>query len=102
MDRSFAENFRGTKSNQTRFRSTIDAGLQKKVNRILKNHQSRLKDNLIHNLAAIVVDVESGNVIAYAGNVKSGKEHNEAVDVVKAPRSTGSILKTIFVCDDAQ
>src|SRR5690606_31202354 len=36
---------------------------------------------------------ESGNVLAYVGNVNSGAEHNEFVDVISAPRSTGSILK---------
>ena len=90
------------KYERTLFKSTIDKDLQKHLNRILKNHHLRLKDNLINNLAAIVVEVESGNVIAYAGNVKSGKTHNESVDVVKAPRSTGSILKTVFVRHDVK
>ena len=93
LNRAFAENFSDKKNQQTRFRSTLDSELQKHVNRILQNHSQRLKDNLIHNIAAIVVEVESGNVVAYAGNVKSGAEHNDAVDVVKASRSTGSILK---------
>ncbi len=93
LDRVYSENFKGKDHQRTRFKSTIRTDFQKHVNRILKNHHHRLKDNLIHNLAAIVVEVESGDVVAYAGNVKSGNEHNEAVDVVKAPRSTGSILK---------
>ena len=93
LNRAYAEYFKGKKGERTRFRSTINLELQKRVNQILQYHSERLKDNFIHNAAAIVVEVESGNVIAYAGNVKSGPEHNEAVDVVKAPRSTGSILK---------
>ena len=93
LERAYAENFRGKKNKRTRFRSTINKDLQNHVNRILANHQRRLKDNLIHNIAAVIVEVETGNIVAYAGNVKSGKKHNEAVDVIKAERSTGSILK---------
>ncbi len=93
LDRAYSENFSGKKEQQTRFRSTINEALQKQVNRILKNHHQRLQDNLINNIATIVVEVETGNVIAYAGNVQSGVEHNQSVDVIKAPRSTGSILK---------
>ncbi len=93
LDRAFAENFKGKKDQRTLFCSTINLALQKHVNRILANHHQRLKDNLINNVAAIVVEVETGNVIAYTGNIQSGAEHNESVDVIKAARSTGSILK---------
>jgi penicillin-binding protein 1C len=93
LGRAFVEYFKSKKNQKTRFRSTINSALQKHVNRILENHHQRLKDNLINNIAAIVVEVESGNIIAYVGNVKSGAMHNESVDVIKAPRSTGSILK---------
>lgn len=93
LDRAFPENFDNNKAERTRFRSTINADLQRHLNRILENHHQRLRQNMINNLAAIIVDVESGKIIAYAGNVSSGAEHNESVDVIKAGRSTGSILK---------
>jgi penicillin-binding protein 1C len=93
MDRAFLEHFNDKKNKKTRMTSTIDRNLQISVNRILNNHKNHLKENHIYNIATIVVEVETGNIIAYAGNVASGKIHHEQVDVIKAPRSTGSILK---------
>lgn len=93
MDRAYLEHFRGKDNKRTRMTSTIDRDLQASVTRILNHHKNHLKENHIYNMAAIVVEVETGNIIAYAGNVASGKAHHEQVDVIKAPRSTGSILK---------
>ncbi|MFZ2899317.1 MAG: penicillin-binding protein 1C [Saprospiraceae bacterium] len=77
-----------------RFSSTIDPALQQQVAGVLERHLVRLKSNEIHNAAAIVIEVESGQILAYVGNVAgTGAEHGEQVDVVKAPRSSGSILK---------
>lgn len=76
-------------------RSTIDGHLQERVNGIIENHHRLLKGNEIHNACAIVIEVSSGNVLAYVGNTSNpGKpEFNSDVDVINAPRSTGSILK---------
>ncbi len=93
MDRAYLEHFRGQKGKRTKMTSTIDRKLQANLSRILENHKNHLKENHIYNLATVVVEVETGNILAYAGNVKSGKNHHEQVDVIKAPRSTGSILK---------
>jgi penicillin-binding protein 1C len=61
---------------------------------ILERHHSELKSNGINNAAALVADVETGDVLAYIGNVSDGtNEFNGDVDVITAPRSTGSILK---------
>lgn len=77
-----------------RVRTTIDVGLQRQVERIVDSHHERLKGNQIYNAAAIVLDVESGEALAYAGNAGTGsREHGSAVDIIVAPRSTGSILK---------
>jgi penicillin-binding protein 1C len=93
MDRAYSSQFSGRENRRTKITSTLDRDLQQNVNRILDRHHLVLKENHIHNLAAIVVEVESGNILAYTGNVKAGTEHHEQVDVIKAPRSTGSILK---------
>lgn len=75
-------------------RSTIDRELQKAVNQIVKMHHRQLKGNEIDNLAVMVLNVHTGNVEAYVGNATDeDEEGNYAVDVIKAPRSTGSILK---------
>jgi penicillin-binding protein 1C len=43
------------------------------------------------------MDVESGDLLAYAGNMPNiEEEHSPSVDITKAPRSTGSILKPLL------
>lgn len=77
-----------------RVKSTLQYPLQQRIEQIVEDHHQQLKGNQIHNLAAIVISVETGAVLAYVGNVASGEDHHgDEVDVVTAPRSTGSILK---------
>ena len=77
------------------FHSTLDGTLQERVNELMKIHQEKLKANQVNNMACLVLEVESGDVLAYVGNSASGE--NEAngndVDVIVSQRSTGSILK---------
>ncbi len=94
LDRAYQNHFAKNKESVSRLTTTIDPHIQKQTNRILAKHQEQLSGNGIYNAAAIIQEVESGNIIAYVGNVVgAGAEHNEQVDVIKAPRSTGSILK---------
>ncbi len=77
--------------------TTIDAALQHQINQTLTRHHRRLKQNLIHNGAILVLDWHSGEVMAYAGNVPDlSSDHSPAVDLIQAPRSTGSILKPLL------
>ena len=48
----------------------------------------------IRNLAILVIDIPTNQVVAYCGNVHfDRKQGGNQVDVIQAPRSTGSILK---------
>lgn len=48
----------------------------------------------IRNLAILVIDIRTNQVVAYCGNVNfERKQSGNQVDVIQAPRSTGSILK---------
>lgn len=79
---------------QKRVVATIDKNLQHRVEQIVGDHHERLSGNQIFNAAAIVVEVNTGNILAYAGNIPKVKpEYQSEVDVIAAPRSTGSILK---------
>jgi len=78
---------------QQRVHSTLHESLQIRVNDIVNQHHQTLKGNQVFNAAALVLDIKSGNVLAYVGNTNAGHEHGEQVDVVTARRSTGSILK---------
>lgn len=79
-----------------RVSSTIQRELQARVTRMVSDHYNRLRANQIHNAAVLVLDVNSGHVLTYIGNTASGIEHHEAVDVIQAPRSTGSIFKPVL------
>lgn len=78
-----------------RVRTTIDPVLQARVIEIVNTHQKELENNFIFNSAAIVVSVEKGEVLAYVGNstLPGTSAHGGDVDIIQAPRSTGSILK---------
>ena len=91
LDKVVIEN---TDRDQARVYSTLDGDLQQKVNQLVVRHQERLAQNEIHNVAAMVMHIPTGEVLAYVGNASSaGAEHSGAVDIIQAPRSTGSILK---------
>lgn len=97
LDRAYLEYVRSGKVKQSRIRSTLEAPLQQQLTQILERHQRFFSYNEIHNIAALIADVETGNVLAYVGNViGAGEVHGEEVDVVKAPRSTGSVLKPLL------
>lgn len=83
------------KNNNKIVKTTIDAEVQVKVNEIVNRHHKKLSGNQINNLAVLILDVETGNVISYIGNVNdftNNKNQNE-VDIITSERSTGSILK---------
>ena len=74
--------------------STIRIDLQEQTNSIVQRHHDQLRENQIFNAAALVMHVETGEIIAYTGNVpKVEAEHGRDVDIITAPRSSGSILK---------
>lgn len=73
--------------------STLDQGLQERVSQTLDDYFQRIKANQIFNAAVLILRVETGEVIAYAGNTPAGQDHHEDVDIIRSLRSTGSILK---------
>jgi penicillin-binding protein 1C len=73
--------------------TTVDLLLQQRLVEVVQQHHQRLSGNQIHNAAVVVAEVNSGNVLAYVGNARAGEANHEQVDVVQAPRSSGSILK---------
>jgi penicillin-binding protein 1C len=78
-------------------RTTLDAALQERVTRALIDHATLERANEVHNAAVLVMDISTAEVLAYVGNVpNAGDDHAEDVDLVQAPRSTGSLLKTFL------
>jgi len=75
--------------------TTIDPDLQKRAIEIINSHQQTLAENYIFNSACLIVEVKTGNVLAYVGNstLETAGNHGGDVDIIRALRSTGSILK---------
>ncbi len=86
------------KENGGRITTTINSVLQQNVTDILERHHQVLKANDIRNTAAIVLDVETGQTLAYVGNIfhTDQPELESNVDVIAAPRSPGSTLKPLL------
>ena len=80
-------------NNQKRVRTTIEFELQNRVNQIAKNYYNNYKQNQVNNLAILVIDIQNRNIISYVGNSPTDVFHKKDVDIINAPRSTGSILK---------
>ena len=75
--------------------TTIDAAMQENIKTILMRHQPALHANHIHNMAVLVANVNTGNVLAYWGNIPDDRQEVKAamVDIIEARRSPGSLLK---------
>lgn len=79
-----------------RVKTTIGFDLQNRVNQIAKYYYNQYKQNEVSNLAILVIDVSNRNVISYVGNSPTNSDHQKDVDIIDAPRSTGSILKPLL------
>ncbi len=82
----------------TRITSTLQSSLQLNVSQMIERYHNSFKGNGINNAAAMVMEVESGKVIAYVGNVyhPQNAELESHVDVLASQRSPGSTLKPIL------
>lgn len=79
-------------------RTTLSKSVQVRATEIVARHQRPLAENGVANAAALVLDVATGDVLAYVGNhwPPGPAERGEHVDVVPARRSTGSVLKPLL------
>ena len=75
-------------------RSTIDRGIQTYIESLAERWSNEFNRSDIRNLAILVIDIPTNQVVAYCGNVHfDHKQGGSQVDIIQAPRSTGSILK---------
>lgn len=81
----------------TLLHSSIDAALQVRTQQIVDRYGAgRLAANRIRNAAALIADVQSGEVRAYVGNITPSSataDDGRSVDIIRSRRSTGSLLK---------
>jgi len=92
LDRAEKEGSKGK-----RIAISIDKGLQERVISLVERHHQHLEQNEIHNAAVLILNIAEQQVIAYVGNTRSDDEGNgNFVDIIDAPRSSGSILKPLL------
>lgn len=73
------------------YRSTLSASVQARVADVAGAHAQLLRQRGVDNLAVLVVRNRPLEVLAYVGN--TGDRNAPDVDIIRRPRSTGSILK---------
>lgn len=88
--------FLAKKKQGKRLKTTLDANLQRNINSIVQKHYQNLKQNQVHNAAALVLDVKTRKVLAYVGNTMTTVANQKDVDMVQANRSTGSVIKPLL------
>lgn len=89
--------------------STLDTRLQRDVLQLAQRHGRALAQAGVHNQAIVVIDHRRMQALAYAGNVATPApqetrhdaaamraRHGADVDIARAPRSTGSVLKPLL------
>lgn len=78
--------------------TSVNRHLQEQVQHLVNNYAARYASNHVYNLAALVADVQTGEIRAYAGNITGRHDERKAahVDIITSPRSTGSVLKPLL------
>jgi len=85
------------KSNKgKRIQTSVKYSTQESINTIVKQHHTILKQNDVHNMAVLVLDIKTKKVLSYVGNTPTTKENQKDVNIIDAPRSTGSVLKPLL------
>ncbi len=74
--------------------TTINKSIQLQVEQTLTRWNNEFSRSDIRNMAALVIDNRTNEVVAYCGNARYGdKKSGSQVDIIRSQRSTGSILK---------
>lgn len=77
-------------------KTTLDLDLQDKTQEIVTNEVNKSQDLNISNGAALVLDVNTGEILSYVGSKKFfSTDYDGAYDVIRAYRQPGSSIKTL-------
>ena len=84
-----------------RITSSVKQTLQQQVQEMVNRYALEYSSNHINNLAAIITNVETGEVIAYAGNVtlKGDDKKGNQVDIITSPRHATRRINFTFNSD---
>lgn len=91
---SYAPHLVAASPEGVRTRTSVRLDVQTRAEAIADRWSDELARGGVADLAAVILDLRSGQPIAYIGNASPGRARSGSqVDIVRAPRSTGSILK---------
>jgi penicillin-binding protein 1C len=101
------ETLANRRKDQSIFHTTLNTKIQSAAMLSAEKHYLKIRDRGIYNLCAIIIDNSSSDVVAYIGNSPGAfidsEEKNSlfisrgySVDIIRRPRSTGSILKPVL------
>ncbi|MCB1646456.1 MAG: penicillin-binding protein 1C [Pseudomonadales bacterium] len=81
-----------------RYTSTLSARLQRRAQQVAINHSERLARDNVNNIALLIIDNQSASTLAYVGNEtwQDNPLYGPAVDIVRQPRSSGSLFKPLL------
>ena len=87
-----------------RFHTTIHHAHQRAAMQIGKHHAQTLMQRDVNNLAILVIDNNTFEVVAYVGNAPTDQADTNglAIDLIRRPRSTGSTLKPFLFANMIQ
>lgn len=82
-----------------RIETTVDKELQSRALEVVKRRNQYMSEKEIYNMSVLIMETKTGKVKAYIGNSEHPENaHGNAVDVITAARSSGSILKPFLYC----
>jgi penicillin-binding protein 1C len=84
------------KNGGKRLKSTLDPYWHSRVSDLTERHHGIMMDNGVENIAAMVVDLKTGELLAYKGNTNDFKADGQQVDILQSKRSPGSSLKPLL------
>lgn len=84
-----------TKLPQQITESTVSSDVQNMLFQVADFHHRQYAQSDIHNMAILVLDTETGEVLGYAGNAPNTSQE-KSVDMIQARRSSGSVLKPLL------
>lgn len=84
---------------QSRLQTSLNANWQEHIQNLVNQHLRTWRGNQVHNAAALVLDLEDGAIKAYIGNTNLPSADGFEYNMLREPRSSGSILKPFLYAD---
>lgn len=82
-----------------RLQTSVQKDIQAQAVEKVEWHAREFRSRQIYNAAVLIMEINSGKVLAYVGNTLPDARdpyHGNEVDIISSPRSTGSILKPLL------